>query len=334
MTAGPVVQTVVLNWRTADMTMQAVTAAHAAMAGIAGGITVVDNASGDGSADRLRAGIAAAGLDRVTLVETARNGGFGAGMNAGIRAGLPDGRLPDYVYILNSDAFPAPDAIGLLLAHLEAHPEAGIAGSHIHGPDGDPHVTAFRFPSLAGEFEGAARLGPVSRLLRNRAVAMPVPDRTVPVDWLAGASMMIRRRVLDEVGLFDEGFFLYFEETDLCLRARRAGWQTHYVRESRVAHVGSASTGMKEWRRMPEYWFDSRLRYFTKHHGRAAALVATGLHIAGGALWRLRRALERKPNTDAPHMLRDMAAHALRWRPDRAAGPAGTPLSPIRGTDP
>ena len=212
MTAGPVVQTVVLNWRTADMTMQAVAAAHAAMAGIAGGITVVDNASGDGSADRLRAGIAAAGLDRVTLVETLRNGGFGSGMNAGIRAGLPDGRLPDYVYILNSDAFPAPDAIGLLLAHLEAHPEAGIAGSHIHGPDGDPHVTAFRFPSLAGEFEGAARLGPVSRLLRNRAVAMPVPDRTVPVDWLAGASMMIRRRVLDEVGLFDEGFFLYFEE--------------------------------------------------------------------------------------------------------------------------
>jgi GT2 family glycosyltransferase len=302
------------------------------MAGIEGAVTVVDNASGDGSAERLRAGVA--GMDRVQVIDSPRNGGFGAGMNVGIRAGLPDGRLPDFVYLLNSDAFPAPDAIARLLDHLARHPEAGIAGSHIHGPDGAPHVTAFRFPSLPGEFEGAARLGPVSRLLARWAVALPVPDRSRPVDWLAGASMMLRRTMLDTVGLFDERFFLYFEETDLCLRARQAGWQTHYVADSRVAHLGSASTGMKDWGRMPEYWFDSRLHYFTKHHGRPAALTATALHVTGGALWRLRRRVERKPNTDPPRMLRDMIAHARRWRPDGRQPHPPIPASPIERTEP
>ena len=96
----------------------------------------------------------------------ASNGGFGAGNNAGIRAGLADGARPDYVYILNSDAFPDPGAIRALLDHLQTHPDTGLAGSYIHGPDGAPHLTTFRFPSIASEFEGAARLGPVSRWLR------------------------------------------------------------------------------------------------------------------------------------------------------------------------
>ena len=95
------------------------------------------------------------------------------------------------------------------------------------------------------------------------------------VDWLAGASLMIRRQVLDEIGLFDERYFLYFEETDLCLRAQRAGWTSRYVKESRIMHIGSVSTGMKTWKRMPGYWFDSRLRYFTKNHGAFYAALAT-----------------------------------------------------------
>ncbi len=89
------------------------------------------------------------------------------------------------------------------------------------------------------------------------------------MDWLAGASLMMRQDVLDRIGLFDEEFFLYFEETELCLRAARAGWPTDYVVESRVAHVGSASTGMKTWDRIPQFWLDSRLRYFTLAGGGA-----------------------------------------------------------------
>ena len=307
------VLTVLLNWRSAEMTVQALAAAMVAMEGIAGGITVVDNDSGDGSEDRLRAEVAARGWgDRVRVIQSGVNGGFGAGNNVGIRAGLPDGK-PDYVYILNSDAFPAPDAIAILRDHLQANPDVGFAGSYIHGTDGVPHTTCFRFPSAPGEFEGAARTGPITRLLRRHVVPMDIPARGVMrVDWLAGASLMMRQSVLDQIGVFDEGFFLYFEETDLCLRAARAGWPTDYVRASEVAHIGSASTGMKAWARVPGYWFDSRWRYYTKNHGRAYAMAATLAQVAGGMVHRLRAVVSRKPCADPPHFLQDLMAHSLR----------------------
>jgi N-acetylglucosaminyl-diphospho-decaprenol L-rhamnosyltransferase len=319
------VLTVILNWRTAEMTLAATEAALVAMEGIDGAVTVVDNASGDGSFERMTAEVAARGWSRVRVLQAGRNGGFGAGNNAGIRAGLPDGSRPDYVYLLNSDAFPAPDAIRALLVHLETHPQTGFAGSHIHGEDGAPHHTAFRFPTIAGEFEQAARFGPISRLLQGAIVAPPLPKEVARVDWLAGASIMMRQSVLDAIGLFDERFFLYFEETELCLRAARAGWPTDYVPHSRVAHIGSASTGMKTWARIPRFWLDSRMYYYTKSHGRAYALLATLAHVAGGTIWRLRVLVQRRDRIDPAHFLFDMSAHALRWafaggRADRPHG--------------
>jgi len=121
---GPRVLTIVLNWRTPDMSLKAADAARHAMQGIAGEIVLVDNDSGDGSFEAMQAGVA--DWDRVRVVQSGHNGGFGAGNNAGMRAGLSDGTRPDYVYILNSDAFPAPDAIAALLAHLEAIPKPAL----------------------------------------------------------------------------------------------------------------------------------------------------------------------------------------------------------------
>ena len=308
--------TVLLNWRSAGMTLQAAEAALRALDGIEGALVIVDNDSGDGSFEVMTAAVRERGWDTgpqaVRVIQSGRNGGFGAGNNLGIRAGLPGGGRPDFVYILNPDAFPAPDAIRALLDHLERNPATGFAGSHIHGPDGHPHRTAFRFPSIAGEFEAQVRFGPVSRLLARSVVAAPVPDRTGRVDWLAGASLMMRMDVLDRIGLFDETFFLYFEETDLCRRAAMAGWPTDYVLESRVTHIGSASTGMKEWTRIPEFWLDSRWHYFVKSHGRGYAALATLAHLAGGALWRARLLVQARDRGDPPGYLRDMAAHGLR----------------------
>jgi N-acetylglucosaminyl-diphospho-decaprenol L-rhamnosyltransferase len=304
------VLTVILNWRTADMTLRAVAAAEIAMQGIDGAITVVDNDSGDGSFEKMSEALR--DHARVRVVQSGRNGGFGAGNNVGIRLGLPDGTRPDFVYILNSDAFPAPDAIRLLLDYLRDHPEVGLVGSYIHGPEGDDHVTCFRFPTVASEFEGAARTGPISRLLAHRRVPIGVPASSGAVDWLAGASMMIRDPVLQSIGLFDEAFFLYFEETDLCRRARAAGWPTHFVRESRVAHIGSVSTGMKAWARVPGYWFESRWLYFKKEGGTGRAVLATFAHIAGGLILRTRRLIQPRIGADAPHFLRDLISHAVR----------------------
>lgn len=306
---------IILNWRTPEMTLRSAEAALTALQGLDAALTIVDNDSGDGSFEKLSAEVETRGWThgphQVRVLQSGRNGGFGAGNNHGIRAALPGGERPDYIYLLNSDAFPAPFAIKSLLDHLETHPKTGFAGSFIHGPEGEAHRTAFRFPSILSEFEAQIRFGPVSRLLRRHIVAQPIPKTTTRVDWLAGASLMMRQSVLDQIGLFDETFFLYFEETDLCRRAALAGHPTDYVIESQVTHIGSASTGMKRWTRIPQFWLDSRWHYFAKNHGRGYAALATLSAMAGGTLWRLRLLIQRKDRGDPPHYLRDMAAHHL-----------------------
>ncbi len=331
-TSDPTLLTVILNYRTAPMTLRATEAALAAMDGIAGEIVIVDNDSRDGSDETIRNHIADAGWDRndrVRLLQSGHNGGFGAGNNVGIRAGLSDGSRPDFIYVQNSDAFPEPEAIRVLLNHLVAHPETAFAGSYIHGEDGVAHTSAFRFPSILSEFESAIRFGPVSRLLARHRVPIETPRDGQSVDWLAGASLMMRQSVLDEVGLFDETFFLYFEETDLCRRVRLAGHEIIFLRDSVVTHIGSVSTGMKTWSRVPDYWYDSRWHYFAKNHGALYAGLATLAHLTGGGLCWLRATLTRKKREVSPQFLRSMARHDLAALRRRLLSPAKRDARPL-----
>ena len=324
----PRILVVSLNYRTAEMTLKSVQAALAAMQGLDAELVIVDNDSGDGSFARIAQAVETEDWAQgapIRVIASPRNGGFGAGNNIGIRARLSDGSAPDYVYILNSDAFPERDSIRALQDHLDRHPEAGFAGSFIQGEDGVAHWTAFRFPSIWSELEGAAKLGLLSRLLRRKAVPLGVPETSQRVDWLAGASMMMRQGVLDEIGLFDETFFLYFEETDLCLRAARAGHAVHYVCESRVTHIGSVSTGMKKWSRIPGFWLDSRWHYFSKNHGRAYAVAATVMHVLGGLIWTVKKRLTGAKDRGPERFLADLVTH------DLAA--ALRPLPATRATD-
>ncbi len=317
------VLTLILNYRTPEMTLRSAAAALAAMADLPGEVLIIDNGSGDGSYEALVAGAQRRGWlhtgsdtggdnGRLRILAAPHNGGFGAGMNIGFKAGLSTGAVPDFYYLLNSDAFPEPDALRHLRDFLLAHPDAGLAGSFVQGEEGEPHCTLFRFPSIASEFEGAARTGVISRLLADAIVALPIPEQACQADWTAGASLMIRREVIEAVGGFDEAFFLYFEETELCHRAARAGWRTYYVPQSRVTHVGSASTGMKGWTRTPEFWFDSRLHYFQQTRGTAYATAATVARLAGGGLYGLRRLLTGKPRAEVRNFHLDLMRHSLK----------------------
>lgn len=304
---------VLLNWRTADMTLRALDALVPEVRAIpTARICIVDNDSRDGSLETLRAGVTARGLDDlVDVVDSGHNGGFGFGNNVGIRRGLAAGA--EFIYLLNSDAFPDDGALRELVSYLDAHPDFGIAGSYIHGVDGEPHETAFRFPTLLSEVDRGLRFGPVSRLLRDRVVAMDVPHTTIEVDWLAGASMLMRTSMVQDIGMFDETFFLYYEETDLCLRARRAGYKIAYVRSSSVAHIGSATTGMKDnKKRMPPYVFASRRHYFLKNHGRGYLWACNLAYVATSVTFRARRRLQGKPDPDRPRELADFLRHALK----------------------
>ncbi|MEL6838737.1 MAG: glycosyltransferase family 2 protein [Pseudomonadota bacterium] len=327
--ADKTILTILLNYKTAEMTIKAAEAARIAMQGLPGEIVIVDNDSQDGSFEALDAHVRNNGWASTRVIQSGRNGGYGAGNNVGIRAGLSDGSRPDYVYILNSDAFPKPDAIRILYDHLNTTPSTAFAGSYIEGEDEVQHTTTFRFPSIWSEFEGSINSGPVTKLLKSHRVPVVLTD-TAAVDWLAGASLMMRQDVLDQIGLFDETFFLYFEETDLCRRAQKAGHQVMFLADSVVTHLGSVSTGMKEWKRVPDYWFNSRWYYFTKNHGKAYAACATLLHLIGGSVDRLRYKLSGRKHHGAPHFLRTLLRHDIaalfqfqRARPNQPAPQIG-----------
>lgn len=308
-----------LNWRTADMTLRALETLVGEVRGIPGArVCVVDNDSGDGSYEKIRDVVSTRGWgDLVEVVQSGHNGGFGYGNNVALRRGLLAEDKPDYFYLLNSDAFPDPGALDALLRYMDANPRVGLCGSTVRGLDGEPQRSAFRFPSLWSEIDRTAKLGVLSRILEDKIVNMPIPLRTTTnVDWVAGASMMIRRQTLEEIGLFDERFFLYYEETDLCLRARRAGWLIGYVRESSVAHVGGASTGVQSHtvvqKPMPTYVFDSRRHYFLKNHGRPGLWAANAAHAIAGASFRLRRRVQGKPDPERPREWIDCVLYNLK----------------------
>lgn len=306
---------VVINYRTPDLTLRAVEAALRELDAIPeSGVVLVENDSRDGSYERFVEEIAARGwTKRVTLSKSPHNGGFSYGVNQGVRPSLASSDPADFYYLLNSDATPQPGSIAILLRFLEEHPEVGIAGSQIYGTDGALHETAFRFPNLPAEFASTAQGVPgLARWLDTRITALPIPTADSRVDWLAGASMLIRRRVFEDAGLFDERYFLYYEETDFCRHARAAGWATWYLPKSRVEHVGSASTGWMDFnRRRTPHWFRSRRYYWLKNHGRLSLWAANALWIAGFAFGRAKALVARRRYVQPPRLFRDFLRYTL-----------------------
>jgi GT2 family glycosyltransferase/serine acetyltransferase len=308
------VAAVVVNYRTADLTARAVSALLPELAAVGPAhVIVVDNASGDGSFERLQASARECGWqDRVTVLAAPGNGGYGAGINLAVRHALAGADKPEYVYIINSDAYAEPGTIAKLVSFLDRTPDAGLAGGVVLGTDDATQGAAFRFPTIWSEIEGAAHIGLLTRLLNRYVVPLRTPPETTEAEWISGASMLIRRRVFEEVGLFDEGFFLYFEEVDMCRRAEAAGWRRYFVADAPVRHIGSVSTGMTDEKQpMPAYWFVSRHRYFMKHKGRGYALACDGAWVAAYVAGRAKRAILERSSPERPHMLRDFVRHGL-----------------------
>jgi hypothetical protein len=135
--------------------------------------------------------------------------------------------------------------------------------------------------------------------------------------------MMIRPAVLSAVGCLDENFFLYFEETEFCHRAHRAGFSTWYVPESRVMHMIGKSTNVDEETRfrrpLPGFWFDSRMRYYAMTRGLGIAALIDAVAILSSSLGLMKRKLMRRPGT--PHYIRDLLAHSILLRKNRCFAP-------------
>ena len=170
------------------------------------------------------------------------------------------------------------------------------------------------------------RIGFLSRLLHRNVISEPLSDAAHRTGWVAGASALVRREVFERIGPMDDGFFLYYEETDFMRRAAAAGFECWYVPASRVVHLVGRSTGVTTRGarpgRRPAYWFDSRRRYFRKHHGQLGALALDAVFLGGYTTWCLRNLVARKPTIDPPCFWRDFAAHQFlpAWLRPRAPG--------------
>jgi N-acetylglucosaminyl-diphospho-decaprenol L-rhamnosyltransferase len=276
-------------------------------------VVVVDNASGDFPI--LSQAVAENGWSAwVRLVLAPRNGGFAYGNNLGIQLAMESGA--DYLLLLNPDTQVRPHAIELLVGFLQSHPDVAIAGPSFENADGTEWPIAFRFPSVESEFCAALGVGLVTRLLGDRSVARRMPAVPQRVDWISGAAMMIRAQVFRALGGFDEGYFLYFEETDFCFRAARAGFATWYFPASRVMHIMGQSTDVviESWsrpKRLPGYWFESRRRYLAASLGFPAAMMADLLVLLAYPLGYLKQVLLGRAHTTVPHYLRDLWRHSV-----------------------
>jgi GT2 family glycosyltransferase len=255
-------------------------------------VLVVDNASRDGTLAALR-------RDHpwVHVIESRRNLGFAAGNNLAARHAR--GR---YLLLLNPDALPATGALRQALNLLEAHPEVGLAGGQLRAPDGSRQPSARMFPTLRDEFftlAGLAARFPRSRLFARLDRRWADPDQRAEVDWIPGAFVFVPARVWTELGGFDERFFMYYEEVDLCRRLREAGRTVMYWPELQATHIGGASARTVQNARVSrtgsqlETWrMRSALLYYRKQHGWLAAAAVHGLERGWHGLRRLKARLQ------------------------------------------
>ncbi len=236
-------------------------------------IHVLDNASEDGTCEAVREQ-----FPTVDLVEQPYRAGFGANHNR-----LLERSDAEYQLVLNDDATVDPGALDQLVAYLDAHPNVAVAAPAVVYPDGRHQATAFRFPDPVTCLRSFATLG-------QAGIEQHITSTPARVDWASGCALLVRRSAIEITGPFDEGFFMFSEETDLQRRLVSRGFETHVVPGAVVRHHVRASSGGDPSRRIVEFW-RSRRRYWAKHHpglgGDTARLALGGQYAALTGLARL-----------------------------------------------
>jgi N-acetylglucosaminyl-diphospho-decaprenol L-rhamnosyltransferase len=238
---------------------------------------VVDNGSTDGTVELVREQ-----FPDVRVIQ-GENKGFGGGSNLGMRAATGD-----WFLLLNSDAWATEGALERLVAFGEAHNEAAVVGPRLRFPDGRLQRSVRGFPTvwrLATEYLFLRKLAPRTRALNAFYGNGFDYERPLEAEFLMGSVLLVRREAADTVGLFDEDFFMFSEETDWCYRFRQAGWKILFTPDAEFVHVGGAST-RQNWNPMFQEQVRGHLRFLAKHRGareaeRARKLLAASLSLRG-----------------------------------------------------
>ncbi len=258
---------VIVNYRTPHLILDCLATLLPELNGMNACVVVVDNHSGDDSAEVIRAWLVTHDVEgKVTFVQSNQNAGFSAGNNIGIKA-----HKAQHYLLLNSDTLIRPGAIQALLDTAIRFPEAGLISPRLEWPDSMGQESCFRFHTPFSELSGASQTGLIDRLLGNYIVALPVQTQIARPQWTSFACVLIKDEVFRQVGLLDEGYFMYFEDVEFCYRARKAGWDIVHNPVARVVHLcgGSSLVNKKTQlkKRLPKYSYESRARYFYQTHG-------------------------------------------------------------------
>lgn len=279
----------IVNYRTADLTLRCLATVIDALREVpdlAGRVVVVDNASGDGSDAVLGDWLQRNPELPVTLIRSTENTGFSGGHNLGMASVEADRYL-----LLNSDALLRPGFFPAMLA--AAGTGAGMMAPRLEHDDGTPQVSCFRFPDPWSEVIRGAATGPVTRLLARHDVPLPVRPDPAEIEWASFACILLDGAMVRQIGPMDDGYFLYFEDVEYCLRARRAGWRIAHVPEARAVHLRGGSGPVKSRaaarKRLPAYYYASRTRYFRQAIGRLGPVAANLGWYSGRAIAMARR---------------------------------------------
>jgi GT2 family glycosyltransferase len=231
-------------------------------------LVVVDNASSDGSVEMVQVE-----YPLVLLLTNKTNLGFGAAANQAIAK-----CTAKYVLLLNSDILLQPGSLKALSTYLDLHPRAAIVGPRLVNTDGTLQASCYPFPTVLNTLFVNSRLGRLIRyvpILRNHFLPTWSHNHARVVPWVKGAALAIRREAIETIGRFDESFFMYFEEVDLCYRLAAAGWQVHFAPVTTVVHVGEAST-IQYRTDMAVQLLASTFRFYRQYYS-GSRLAALGL---------------------------------------------------------
>ncbi len=244
------------------MSVQVLNSLFASIGNVELEVFVVDNASKDDSIELIKKN-----YPDITLIENKTNVGFGRANNQ-----VLDKLKGEYVLLLNTDAFVQTDTLSKTLQHIQAHPTCGVLGVKLLGRDGGLQASCRYFPTPFNIF--ASRLG-LNRFLSGIKLVDDVnwdPSKTQACDWVPGCYYLVRKQVIEQVGLFDPLYFLYCEEVDHCYAAKKAGWEVTYFADASVVHIGGESakydnTIEQKSRQINQLRVESELLYFRKNHG-------------------------------------------------------------------
>lgn len=219
---------VILNYKTKGLLKQAVRGVLSAKLPFESELIVVDNHSQDSSVDMMRQT-----FPQVTLITSNRNRGHSGGVNLGLAR-----TKGEFVLIMNTDVALFTQAVEELIVYLRQHPRVGLVAPRLLNPDGSVQWSCYRFSSIVPVLRRLplGALPMIRRLLRRYVMADWDHLDSRPVGWVLGACMLLRRDAVDQVGYFDERFFLYFEDVDLCRRLWQAGWEVHYDAQAEMIH--------------------------------------------------------------------------------------------------